>query len=104
MGQCTNASVNVRLSSQVMMGRLRRSLYVGRITEYLFSAALAMMIVNVRLTSLQWAARELGGLRVENKGCLLESRAEMDHESALLPSSKMHALIVYLDLGVVQGD
>lgn len=29
-------SVNVRFSNQVMIGRLRRSLYVGMMTVYLF--------------------------------------------------------------------
>lgn len=36
-------SVKVRLSSQVMMGRLRRSLYVGRMTEYLSLVAAAFV-------------------------------------------------------------
>ena len=30
----TNFSVNVRASNQIMIGRLARSLYVGRITVY----------------------------------------------------------------------
>jgi hypothetical protein len=38
-------SVKVRFSNHVMMGRFRRSLYVGRITEYLFLEALAGAIV-----------------------------------------------------------
>jgi hypothetical protein len=41
-------SVKVRLSSQAMMGRLRRSLYVGRMTEYLSLAeAFAGAIVTI---------------------------------------------------------
>lgn len=40
----TYASVKVRFSSQVMMGRLRRSLYVGRIIEYLFPLALGAIV------------------------------------------------------------
>lgn len=39
----TYFSVKVRLRSQVMMGRLRRSLYVGRITEYLSLVAVAFV-------------------------------------------------------------
>ena len=31
----THCSVKVRFSNQVMIGRLRLSLYVGRMTEYL---------------------------------------------------------------------
>lgn len=36
----TYLSVKVRFSSHAMMGRLRRSLYVGRMTEYLSLVAL----------------------------------------------------------------
>lgn len=34
--RCTDFSVKVRFNNQVMMGRFLRSLYVGKITEYLF--------------------------------------------------------------------
>lgn len=38
------SSVNVLFSSHVMMGRLRRSLYVGRSTEYLFLFAVGAIL------------------------------------------------------------
>ncbi len=40
-------SVKVRFSNHVMMGRFRRSLYVGRMTEYFSLEALAGAIVRV---------------------------------------------------------
>lgn len=43
MGILTYFSVKVRLSSQVTIGKLRRSLYVGKMTEYLSFVAAAFL-------------------------------------------------------------
>lgn len=52
----TYLSVKVRFRSQVMMGRLRRSLYVGRMTEYLsllasFFGAMVSVVLDVGIQS-----------------------------------------------------
>lgn len=65
---------NVRAIRYVMIGRLRRSLYVGRITEYLFRATFvsaittfdaSKLVSNLYLTTRRNNER---GDRLDNKG------------------------------------